>query len=90
MESIRKLGSSMALMAVAAMAGLSDIGLAVGSQRTVAVHANQAKSRHDRNTGPKRLPRKQSQDRLAAAEAKRQRRQVRNLAHGRAGGIAFA
>jgi hypothetical protein len=68
--------SSRAMMA-ALMAGLASTGLAVGAQRDLGV----VTERTSRRTGskPKQLPRKESQLRLQAAQAKRDRRALRNL-----------
>jgi hypothetical protein len=92
MDSVKKLigRSGAGMLIAAAMAAAAGAGLGVGAQRTIEAQPGHTKARHDRSTGPKRQPRKETQDRLAAAEAKRQRRQVRNLAHAWAGGIAFA
>jgi len=78
------------LFLAAAIAATATAGLGMGAQASLQAQPGHTKARHDRSTGPKRQPRKETQDRLAAAEAKRQRRQVRNLAHAWAGGIAFA
>jgi hypothetical protein len=79
------------LVALAVIAGMGQAGLGLGAQRDIVAQSGRrmGKSAHERHTGPKHTPRKTSQERLAAAEAKRQRRQARNLSWGRAGGIAF-
>jgi len=85
----RRMGFSAALLA-ASVAGLQVAGAAIGAQRSMQAQPNTQRRQHDHNTGPKHTPRKDNQDRLAAAEAKRQRRAARNLAIGQAGGIQFA
>lgn len=77
-------------MLAAMVTGMQIAGAAIGSQPGLSTTSSTKRRQHDRNTGPKHQPRKDIQERLAAAEAKRQRRAARNLAAGNAGGMQFA
>jgi hypothetical protein len=62
----------------AAVIGLATSGLAVGSVASIATKPGYSAPS---GAGPKKQPRKQAQVRQQAAEAKRLKRQGRNLAH---------
>lgn len=70
-------GAALAALACSIVGGMTATGMAVGAQQALEVIADKP----SRRTGskPKQQPRKDSQLRLQAAEAKRDRRALRNL-----------